>query len=119
MLVHCTVQEASESSLMCCVGGVLSEMLMVDGLLYELIPHPPYTHTHIFPRELGSREPRDLALDTSGTRCFASFLMEVAQLIPEAVLPTISVLLPHLSGEVRAKSPSVVCRNVLICNMYV
>lgn len=52
-------------------------------------------------RELGSSDPRDLALDTSGTRCFAAFLVEVAQLVPGAVLPTISVLLPHLSGEVR------------------
>jgi len=50
-------------------------------------------------RELGSSDPRDLALDTSGTRCFAAFLVEVAQLVPGAVLPTISVLLPHLSGE--------------------
>lgn len=50
-------------------------------------------------RELGSKDPRDLALDTSGTRCFAAFLVEVAQSIPEAVLPTVSVLLPHLGGE--------------------
>ena len=67
-----------------------------------------HTHTHTLPRELGSRDPRDLALDTSGTRCFATFLTEVAQLVPEAVLPTISVLLPHLSGEVRARVPSAV-----------
>ena len=52
-------------------------------------------------RELGSSDPRDLSLDTSGTRCFAAFLVEVTQLVPGAVLPTISVLLPHLSGEVR------------------
>ena len=91
----------------------------------QCIDHFVHTHTHThththppsLPRELGSRDPRDLALDTSGTRCFASFLMEVAQLVPVAVLPTISVLLPHLSGEVRAKGPQQFCRNVLMCKV--
>ena len=41
-----------------------------------------------------------MALDTSGTRCFAAFLVEVTQAVPDAVLPALSVLLPHLSGEV-------------------
>ena len=51
-------------------------------------------------RELGRKDPRDLSQDTSGTRCFASFLVELSQLVPAAVLPSISVLMPHLSGEV-------------------
>ncbi|CAI8031317.1 Condensin complex subunit 1 [Geodia barretti] len=50
-------------------------------------------------RELGRKDPRDLSQDTSGTRCFASFLVELSQLVPAAVLPSISVLIPHLSGE--------------------
>ena len=52
-------------------------------------------------RELGCKDPRDLSLDTSGTRCFSTFLVELAQSVPAAVLPSISVLLPHLGGEVR------------------
>ncbi len=38
-------------------------------------------------------------MDASGTRCFAGFLVEVAGAMPELVLPVISVLVPHLTGE--------------------
>ena len=38
-------------------------------------------------------------MDASGTRCLASFLVELSQRVPEAMLASISVLLPHLSGE--------------------
>ena len=50
-------------------------------------------------RELGSKDPRDLAVDLSGTRSFASFLVELSHLVPECVLLCVSVLLPHLNGE--------------------
>lgn len=70
-----------------------------------------HTHTHrhtLIPssllwcctcRELGSKDPRDLAIDSSGTRSFASFLVELCHLVPDCVLLSVSVLLPHLNGE--------------------
>ena len=50
-------------------------------------------------RELGGKDPRDLAVDSSGTRSFAAFLAELSHLVPECVLLCVSVLLPHLNGE--------------------
>lgn len=50
-------------------------------------------------RELGSKDPRDLAVDSSGTRSFATFLVELSHLVPDCVLLCVSVLLPHLNGE--------------------
>ena len=50
-------------------------------------------------RELGAKDPIDLAADASGTRNFATFLTEVGQSVPGLVLPLVSVLMPHLSGE--------------------
>ena len=49
--------------------------------------------------ELGSKDPRDLSLDTSGTKNFAAFLVEMAQCVPNAVLPVVTSLLPHMQGE--------------------
>jgi condensin complex subunit 1 len=50
-------------------------------------------------REIGRKNPADLALDTGGTRQFATFLVEVSQRIPEAVYPSLTCLLPHLGYE--------------------
>lgn len=50
-------------------------------------------------RELGGKDPRDLAIDSSGTRSFATFLVELSHLVPDCVLLCVSVLLPHLNGE--------------------
>ena len=50
-------------------------------------------------REICSMDPSDLAMDSSGTKSFASFQVAVSGQIPVAVLPTVPVLLPHLSGE--------------------
>ena len=50
-------------------------------------------------RELGGKDPRDLAIDSSGTRSFAAFLVELCGLTPDLVLLSVSVLLPHLNGE--------------------
>ena len=58
-------------------------------------------------RELGRKDPRDLSLDASGTRSFATFLVELSQYVPAAILPSISVLLPHLGGEVNIASSSI------------
>lgn len=48
---------------------------------------------------MGGKDPRDLANDSSGTRSFASFLVELCHLSPDCVLLCVSVLLPHLNGE--------------------
>lgn len=45
-------------------------------------------------------DPKDLARDTSGTRAYAAFLVEMAEKIPAAMLPNISVLISLLDGEV-------------------
>ena len=45
-------------------------------------------------------DPRDLARDTSGTRAYADFLVELAGRVPSQIIPNISVLLCHLDGEV-------------------
>ncbi|XP_013415078.1 condensin complex subunit 1-like isoform X2 [Lingula anatina] len=50
-------------------------------------------------RELGKMDPRDLARDNSGTRAYAAFMVELAERIPEVMLPNISVLIPLLDGE--------------------
>lgn len=50
-------------------------------------------------REICSMDPSSLALDSNGAKSFASFLVLVSGQIPSAVLPTVPVLLPHLSGE--------------------
>ena len=51
-------------------------------------------------REIGRMDPRDLARDTSGTRAYADFLVELAGWVPSQIIPNISVLLCHLDGEV-------------------
>ena len=50
-------------------------------------------------KEICSMDPADLAVDASGTKSYASFLVSVSGDIPETILPTLPVLLPHLSGE--------------------
>ncbi|RMX45777.1 hypothetical protein pdam_00004164 [Pocillopora damicornis] len=50
-------------------------------------------------REIGRMDPRDLARDTSGTRAYADFLVELAGRVPSQIIPNISVLLCHLDGE--------------------
>ena len=42
----------------------------------------------------------DLSRDTSGTRAYAAFLVEMTERCPAAVLPNISLLQGHLDGEV-------------------
>lgn len=48
-------------------------------------------------------DPRDLARDTSGTRAYADFLVELSARVPTQIIPNISVLLCHLNGEVCEK----------------
>nr|XP_054768299.1 condensin complex subunit 1-like [Lytechinus pictus] len=50
-------------------------------------------------REIGSLDSQDLTRDNSGTRSYASFLVEMAERVPDAMLPCISLILSHLDGE--------------------
>lgn len=43
---------------------------------------------------------QDLARDNSGTRGYATFISELSELIPDTILPSMSLLLTHLDGEV-------------------
>ena len=53
-------------------------------------------------REIGRMDSSDLSRDTSGTRAYTAFLVEMTTNDPAAVLPNISLLLSHLDGEVKA-----------------
>ncbi|PIK49362.1 putative condensin complex subunit 1 [Apostichopus japonicus] len=50
-------------------------------------------------RELGRMDQQDLARDNSGTRGYAGFISELSDLIPDTILPSMSLLLTHLDGE--------------------
>ena len=46
----------------------------------------------------------DLSRDSSGTRSFSQFIVELADRQPLLVLPSISLLLSHLDGDVSFSS---------------
>ncbi|XP_067659519.1 condensin complex subunit 1-like [Haliotis asinina] len=50
-------------------------------------------------REIGRIDAQDLSRDTSGTRAYSLFLVELAERVPAVMLPNISVLLCHLDGD--------------------
>ncbi|KAK3513826.1 hypothetical protein QTP70_028853 [Hemibagrus guttatus] len=50
-------------------------------------------------REIGQKSSDDLAREGSGVKAFSSFLSELSTLVPEIMIPNISVLLTHLDGE--------------------
>ncbi|XP_029308182.1 condensin complex subunit 1 [Cottoperca gobio] len=50
-------------------------------------------------REIGQRSSEELARDSSGVKAFASFIAELGILVPELMIPNISVLITHLEGE--------------------
>ncbi|XP_071110071.1 condensin complex subunit 1-like [Haliotis cracherodii] len=50
-------------------------------------------------REIGRIDSQDLSRDTSGTRAYSLFLVELAERVPAVMLPNISVLLCHLDGD--------------------
>lgn len=51
-------------------------------------------------REISSTDTSDLMQDTSGTRAYSQFLVEVAERVPELIVPAINALAVHLEGEV-------------------
>ncbi|XP_046579520.1 LOW QUALITY PROTEIN: condensin complex subunit 1-like [Haliotis rubra] len=50
-------------------------------------------------KEIGRIDAQDLSRDTSGTRAYSLFLVELAERVPAVMLPNISVLLCHLDGD--------------------
>ncbi|XP_060727822.1 condensin complex subunit 1 isoform X1 [Tachysurus vachellii] len=50
-------------------------------------------------REIGQKSSEELAREGSGVKAFSSFLSELSTLVPEIMIPNISVLLTHLDGE--------------------
>ncbi|KAK2910105.1 condensin complex subunit 1 [Channa argus] len=50
-------------------------------------------------REIGQKSSEELAREGSGVKAFASFLSELGALVPELMIPNISVLITHLEGE--------------------
>ena len=56
----------------------------------------------------------ELSRDTSGTRSFSQFIVELTNKIPAYVLPNISLLSSHLDGDVWVFSyAEVICQYVL------
>lgn len=54
----------------------------------------------MFFREVGQMDPKELSRDSSGTRAYAAFVLELARCVPSVMLSSISVLLVLLDGEV-------------------
>uniref|UniRef100_A0A672G251 Condensin complex subunit 1 n=1 Tax=Salarias fasciatus TaxID=181472 RepID=A0A672G251_SALFA len=50
-------------------------------------------------REIGQKSSEELAREGSGVKSFATFLSELGTLVPELMIPYISVLITHLEGE--------------------
>ncbi|XP_049902660.1 condensin complex subunit 1 [Epinephelus moara] len=50
-------------------------------------------------REIGQRSSEELAREASGVKAFAAFIAELGALVPESMIPNISVLITHLEGE--------------------
>uniref|UniRef100_A0A8C7GRK0 Condensin complex subunit 1 n=1 Tax=Oncorhynchus kisutch TaxID=8019 RepID=A0A8C7GRK0_ONCKI len=61
-------------------------------------------------REIGQKSSEELAREGSGVKAFSSFLSELGTLVPDTMIPNISVLLTHLEGE----SPSL---RVAVCEV--
>lgn len=50
-------------------------------------------------REIGQKSREELAREGSGVKAFATFLSELSTLVPDVMIPNISVLITHLEGE--------------------
>lgn len=85
--------------------------LLVDGLLIFIVIqlvemwfdhacNDVYIYFSDSFREIGQKSSEELARDGSGVKAFASFLSELGALVPELMIPNISVLITHLEGEV-------------------
>lgn len=61
--------------------------------------HTLFSSLHSF-SEIGQRSSEELAREASGVKAFSSFIAELGSLVPELMIPNISVLITHLEGEV-------------------
>ncbi|XP_028834009.1 condensin complex subunit 1 isoform X1 [Denticeps clupeoides] len=61
-------------------------------------------------REIGQKSSEELSREGSGVRAFSGFLSELSTLVPDVMIPNVSVLLTHLEGE----SPSM---RVAVCEV--
>uniref|UniRef100_A0A3P8X2W7 Condensin complex subunit 1 n=1 Tax=Cynoglossus semilaevis TaxID=244447 RepID=A0A3P8X2W7_CYNSE len=50
-------------------------------------------------REIGQRSGEELAREGSGVKAFSLFLSELATMVPDLIIPNISMLITHLEGE--------------------
>lgn len=50
-------------------------------------------------REIGQKSSEELAREGSGVKAFAAFVSELGSLVPDLIIPNISVLITHLEGE--------------------
>ncbi|KAM9724450.1 condensin complex subunit 1 [Menidia menidia] len=50
-------------------------------------------------REIGQKSSEELVREGSGVKAFATFLSELSALVPDLMIPNISVLISHLEGE--------------------
>ena len=78
-----------EHAVSACVHGLttLIHQFQCGSMLVDLV------------REIGRVDPRDLARDTSSSRSYATFLAELAERMPAAFIPCISLLSVHLEEE--------------------
>lgn len=51
-------------------------------------------------REISDTDSSDLMQDTSGAKAYSQFLVEVAERLPELIMPAVNALTVHLEGEV-------------------
>ncbi|XP_046890752.1 condensin complex subunit 1 [Hypomesus transpacificus] len=61
-------------------------------------------------REIGQKSREELAREGSGVKAFSSFLSELSTIVPDVMIPNVSVLITHLEGE----SPSM---RVAVCEV--
>ncbi len=61
--------------------------------------------------------PKESGRDASGVKNISAFIIEVGERIPAQILPCISVLLPHLDGEVFSRiNPSIILSTWIVIN---
>uniref|UniRef100_A0A672RRD6 Condensin complex subunit 1 n=1 Tax=Sinocyclocheilus grahami TaxID=75366 RepID=A0A672RRD6_SINGR len=92
-------------------GCVSSKVTILINLTsyYNNITHSK-SNLRVCFREIGQKSSEELAREGSGVKAFSSFLSDLSTLVPETMIPNISVLLTHLEGE----SPSL---RVAVCEV--
>lgn len=79
----------------------------VDVVCLKVFFFPP-----LLLREIGQKSSEELAREGSGVKAFALFLSELGTLVPELMIPNISVLISHLEGEVCILNNKFLIQNV-------